>query len=183
MTVAVVIGAVSRESPWLIDCLASLDGCGWPVMVNVTVNWELTTIDWASWQYDEFVFLPESTVVLDQAVFDRCFGDYAGRSVSLAWAQGGPFRMYMGKYRSEVVRRAGVPTVRSKYEAIAYEWDWGQRYSAADGAVVNLGAPLEHTDRFVEKHGRTNMVVANEFFERFKAHWGQPCSLPCCTGG
>jgi hypothetical protein len=39
-------------------------------------------------RWDEFVFLPESTVVFDQALFERCFVDHGGYAVNLGTAQG-----------------------------------------------------------------------------------------------
>ncbi len=170
MLVAVVIGAATADSPWLADCLASLDGCRWPVVTHITADWELATIGWAAERYDEFVFLPESTVVLDQSVFDECFERWAGRSVNLGTAQGMVFRMYLGKYVSEVVREVGVPEVHGKEEAIRYEVEWCVRYAEA-APYVSLGGPLEHTEVREERHGRVNMVVSNEYLRRYKGTW------------
>lgn len=170
MRVAVTVGAVSEDSPWLADCLASLEGCRWPVVAHITRDWELATIGWAAERYDEFVFLPESTVVLDQSILDECFERWAGRSVNLGTAQGLAFRMYLGKYRGEVVRALTVPVVRGKEEAIMYEVTWCVAYAHAD-EYVSLGGPLEHTDVREERHGRTNMVVENEWLRKWKGTW------------
>jgi len=174
LNVTVVIGATGAGSPWLPDLLASLDGCRWPVAVHYTRDWELATFAWAAERYDEFVFLPQSTVVLDQRVFDRCFEDYEGYGVNLATAQRRPFAMYLGKYRSEVVRAQGVPVVADKADAVLHESQWCMEYARreeANGKLVTVGGPMEHTEVFEERHGRLNMVVQNEYLQRLKSCW------------
>ena len=175
MTVAVVIGATRGDSPWLADLLPTLDGCRWPVVVHLTRGFELATIGWAAEWFDEYVFLPESSRVLDLTVFDRCFGDHAGVSVSLGRAQGGEFRMYLGKYLAASVRALGVPSVGSKEEAVQYEGGaWCGRYREREEAArrfARVGGPMEHTNEFVERHGRVNMIVRNEHLERWKGSW------------
>jgi hypothetical protein len=170
---AVVIGAVSEDSPWLPALLDSLDGCRWPVVVNYTRDWELATIAWAARKYDEFIFLPESTVVLDQAYIDRCFTAEAGHAVNLGTAQGMKFRMYLGKYVAENVQMVGVPPVASKMQAIEQEVHWCVRYAKFEErrGLTSLGGPLEHTDVREWKHGRENMVVENEWLRKWKGTW------------
>ncbi len=177
MSVAIVIGSVSRDSPWLADCVHSLVGCHYPVHAHFTRQFELDTIGWAAKQFDEFVFLPESTVVLDQQVFDWCFEEFKGSSVNLGTAQGLRFRMYLGKYRAEPVNMMGVPEVRDKWDAVNFESSWCLAYAsleAAAGRLVDFGGPLEHTTNFVERHGRRNMVVENEYLRRFKGSYDHP---------
>ena len=174
MTQAVVIGATRGDSPWLTDLLLTLDGCRWPVVVHLTRAFELDSIGWAARWFDEYVFLPESTRVLDPSLFDRCFTDQHGMSVDLGRAQGGHFRMYLGKYLAASVQSLGVPTVANKHDAVERESEWGERYyrhEVAAGRYAVIGGTLEHTSRFEDRHGRTNMIVSNEYLERFKGSW------------
>lgn len=174
MRVAVAIGATKLGSPWLADLLDSLRDCRWPIEVNVTANWELATIGWAAERFDEFIFLPESTVVTDPSFIDRCFTEHKGAGVNLGTAQGLKFRMYLGKYRAVAVNAIGVPVVHNKAEAIGREVDWCIKYAnyeRENGRLVSLGGPLEHTDVREFRHGRTNMVVANEYLVRYKGTW------------
>ena len=176
MRVGIAIGTISLDSPWLTDLLASLEGCRWPVWINVTRDWELATIAAAARRFDEFVFLPESTVILDQGLFDRCFLDHAGKSVNLGTAQGLRLRMYLAKYRIEAINQLGVPLVRDKNEAILHEVHWCMAYAGLEaqrGNLIDVGGPLEHTDIREERHGRVNMVVSNEYLTRYKGSWGQ----------
>ena len=174
VTQAVVIGATRGDSPWLADLLTSLDGCRWPVVVHLTRAFELDTIGWAAKHFEEFVFLPESTVVLDQSFLDGCFAQHHGLSVDLGRAQGGRFRMYLGKYLAASVLAQGVPAVADKDAAVNYEGSWCEQYArreVAAGRYVAMGDPLEHSSRFEERHGRRNMVVENALLMRFKGAW------------
>lgn len=172
---AIVVGAVDATSPWLADLRASLAGCRWPVDVHVTRDWELHSIGYGALRWDEFVFLPESTIVRDLDVFERCFVEHAGRSVNLGTAQGLRFRMYLGKYRAAAVGTLGVPWVGGKGEAIQQEVTWCTAYAeaeAAAGLLADVGGPMEHTDVREDRHGRVNMVVGNEYLVRYKGTWG-----------
>jgi len=172
MTSAIVVGTTGWDSPWLHELGLSLVGVEWPVVVHVTRDWELATIGWAAGHFQEFVFLPQSTVVLDPAVFDRCFRECAGSSVDLGTAQGKRFQMYLGKYRSEAVLAGGVPVVADKRAAVAYELTWCAEYAARESRqLVSVGSPLEHTEVFEDRHGRRNMVVENEYLRRYKSCW------------
>lgn len=168
---AVVVGATPDGDAWVDDLLASLGDCPWPVEVHRTREWELATIAWAARRWDEYVFLPQSTVVLAARLFERAFTEHAEWSVSLASAQKRSFRMYLGKYRSAAVVELGVPTVPDKAAAIHQETAWCGDYATLEAGrqrLVSIGGPLDHTDRLEHRHGRLNMVVENEYLRRWK---------------
>lgn len=176
--VAIVIGRTPDlvGSLWTDDLLQSLDGCRWPIAVHQTWDFELSTIKWATRQnLAEFVFLPASTVVKDLAVFDRAFGEYAGKSVNLGGVQEGyRFRMYLGKYLTRSVLTLGVPPVTSKWGAVQQECVWCETYARQEecvGGLATVGGNLDHTDVFEDRHGRLNMVVGNEYLQRYKGTW------------
>ena len=181
MNVAVVIGRTPDDAgaAWTADLLASLDGCAWPVEVNQTWDFELATIAWAARHLDEFVFLPAATVVKDLAVFDLAFGDLAGKSVNLGGVQQGyRFRMYLGKYLASSVLELGIPTVTSKAMAVEQELRWGEDYAQQEehaGRFAELGGSFQISDATsegqVERHGRTNLVVENQYLRRYQGTW------------
>lgn len=167
---AIVIGATHPDSPWMTDLKASIPlAAPAEVWASITPKFELSSIRWASERFEEFVFLPESTLVLDPTVFDRCFGEFAGMSVDLA---NQPDTMYLAKFRSAAVH--DVPEVHDKLEAVRYEREWMGAYLAAEeaaGKLAHLGRPMLHSNVFEERHGRLNMVVENEYLRRYKGAW------------
>lgn len=174
MQQAIVIGATPDGLPWVSDLMASLKGCRWPIEVHETWDFELSTIAWAGQRYDEFVFLPQTTEVLDQRLFELCFLTHRGRSVNLGTAQEMQFRMYLGKYRADALNQIAIPRVTSKREAVHWEVVWCKGYAWAEATrdrLVSVGGPLEHSDVFEQRHGRLNMVVENEFLRRLKGTW------------
>lgn len=175
MKQGIVIGSTkSRKETWLKDLLASLIGCKYPIKVNFTDNFELTTIKWAltNTDFEEFLFLPDSTIIKDLSLFDIVFDTYKGKSVSLFNfpAVGG---MYMMKYRRDILKTMPIPEVKSKLMAVFWEGVFNVYYSGLDGNVIILFPGQVHTNIFVKKYGRENMVVGNKYITRFKGDWGQ----------
>ena len=167
MKQAIVIGTMPGREAWLNDCLASLEGCGVEVVTIQSQNFELSVIELASRLYDEFIFLPDSTEVLDHvSLVDECFGTTS--SVSLSQFPG-PYGMYLGKYVSNSLAQISFPFVRDKLDAVHYETVWTGKYVQIASTKV-LGN-LPHSDNFVERHGRLNMVCENHWLRRFKASW------------
>lgn len=172
----IVIGRTPDETgaEWTKELLASLEDCQYPIQIHETWDFELATIAWAAERFPEFVFLPASTIVKNLSVFMLCFEVYKHKSVSLG-QQGVPrFRMYLGKYLASSVKAMAPPPVTTKLEAIHQEDRWCEQYAINEDAhdrLVILGGPMNHTETFVDKHGRQNMVVENEFLRRFKGTW------------
>lgn len=176
-----MIGATPDEVGvgWTCDLLDSLTGSPYDVIVHQTWDFELSTINYVVTEpelaeVEEFIFLPQSTVVKDLDLLRICFEEHAGYSVNLANAQGFHFRMYLGKYLRDSVLELGVPEVRSKWDAVHQELTWGSAYFAQEfhaDRLVDVGGNLEHTDVFEQRHGRLNMVVENEYLRRYKGTW------------
>jgi hypothetical protein len=167
-TTGIVIGAQSG-GPWLKDLLRSLHGCGYPRSIVLTHEWELEAIKQGAELYEEFVFLPQSTIVTDNALWDIVFKDYKGTGVSLSNTPG-PFGMYIGKYKSAIVKHIGCPYIPSKEEAIRQEILWCNRYAYQEYYVPLADMP--HSEVFEERHGRLNMVTENKWLRRYKGSWG-----------
>lgn len=166
---AIVIGTSKGREGWLGDCLASLAGVDLPVTALYSEDFELSVIAWAAELYDEFIFVPDSTIFLRPGeLVEECFTHRLHLGVSLSQFPG-PFGMYLGKYVSAVVRAVGVPYVADKVAAVRYETVWTRQY-AAEAPWEPLGT-LGHTDVFEERHGRLNMVCENHWLRRYKASW------------
>lgn len=166
-----MIGAFPGDPAWLDDLMATID-TSYPVMVDKTRDFELHSIARGAQEFDEFIFLPHSTQVLDNSLWSLAFEKYAGTSVSLSQSPV-PFGYYLGKYLAKDVEKVGCPAVHNKAEAIGYESAWTATYREATGPYVALG-DLPHTDVFVERHGRRNMVVESQWLRRYKSCWDGP---------
>jgi hypothetical protein len=170
----IVIGAAPDGSGWLDDLLNSLRTT-YPVVVDRTWDFELHSIELGAKRFEEFVFLPYSTVILDNGLWPLVFEAYKGESVSLCQYPG-PFGMYLGKYLAPLVQQVGCPVVPDKLKAVNMELEWGWGYAAAtkdesgEMGYVALG-DLPHSATFVPKHGRTNMMVQNRWLRRYKGSW------------
>jgi hypothetical protein len=165
----IVVGITADGDPWVDQLIATLD-TDYPVVT--TCAWELAAITAAALTFDEFVFLPQSTEVLDNGLWEVLFEEQSGVSVSLSQFPG-PFGMYLGKYRREVLRQITLPEVTSKSEAIYWEIRWAVPYITVEPDYMALD-DLPHSEVFEERFGRTNMVCENRWLRRWKGSWGQP---------
>jgi hypothetical protein len=169
---AIVIGTMKGRDAWADQCVASLGGWhNFPHDITLSIQYsgdfELSVIGRAAEEFDEFIFLPDSTYVLDRDnLFEECFNTPLAVSLSQFPC---PFGMYLGKYISSVVKAIGVPHVPNKLAAVRYETEWTAQY-ARMMPYKELGT-LDHSDVFVKKNGRMNMVCENRWLRRYKASW------------
>lgn len=108
--------------------------------------------------FDEFIFLHSTMLVKDNSIFEKMF-EIEGH-VALT----DKFYHLMGKYVSKDM--PDIPVVHSKHESIANELSWFRKpYS-----VFYNQLPVE-SGKFEERHGRTNMILENDYLIKFKGHW------------
>jgi hypothetical protein len=117
-------------------------------------------------RFEEIAILNESMIVKDNSVWDIIFEEHRGRSVMLA----DRYLMFCGKFLRRYL--PPYPTVTNKYEDVIYgEGVWCQLYQRADPNYVPLQPLVDQYEIFEEKHGRTNMIVENDYFKKWKGHW------------
>ena len=174
MSFAIVIGSYVG-SPWLPECLASLPK-DIPVIVVCEPNYECGKIGWAHrhTNLDEFLFLPD-TVVVKRHEWIRGTREMRGSvAVNREPAEMGSF---MGKYRREVIDRAGgVPHTPDKRSAVEAEARWLRLYWASEDPEKRfvLFPDFQHgprPERIEVKHGRENAVVENDHLIKWKGTW------------
>lgn len=176
MKQGIVIGTGTGREEWLNDFMKSVEGCKYPIKVYKTDNFELDCIDKAMWltDWDEFLFLADSTVIQDLKFFDLVFKGTEGKSVSVCQEPclGG---MYMMKYRREILKQMPIPKVNTKKMAVYWEIVFNEFYCGLEGIdnIKVLFPELTHSDTIIERHGRENMVMANQYIRRYKGSWGQ----------
>ncbi len=179
----IVITTSQYTKDWLPECLASIMGGKYPILLVSNggyvpewggMNCKLVVNNWNAWEvggiargaevFDEFVHLMDTCVVKDYAMFDIMF-DHPG-SVHLCPG----FFSYLGKYRTNVLGAVGIPQISTKEEAITCEHIWNRQYLDFDPIAMQFEPELPiTTDVFVEKHGRTNMVIENPYIIKWKA--------------
>jgi hypothetical protein len=173
----IIVGSSdARRETWLSDIQKNLEGYEkYPIKYNITDRFELATIKQAlvSTDWDEFMFLPDSTIIKDFELFDLIFKKHKGKSVSLVQHPdvGG---MYLMKYKREILEKMGeIPIAQNKAMAVYWEIVFHAYYAGLDQNVVVLFPDVFHTEIFKKKHGRINMIMGNKYFEKWKGDWGQ----------
>jgi hypothetical protein len=155
---------------WLADCSASL---GRDHIAVVSYGFELAKIAWVMdhTTVDRFLFLQDSWQVKSPAFWDL-LEQFEG-SVALT-RDPYFFGCYAGVYERHVIERIGVPTVKDKADSILLEIDWHRRYVDVAGEPTVLFPELTDANatRIVERHGRENLVLENEFVVKWKGTWG-----------
>jgi hypothetical protein len=139
--------------------------------IDITNEWngfELGGIGRGYENFDEFVHLMDTCVIKDNKMFDIMF-EHKGSMYLCDY-----FFSYLGKYRKEILDLVGVPKINNKRDAIALENRWNGEYLRNDPDAKQFIQSLPiHTDKFIEKNGRTNMVLENDYIIKYKATWGK----------
>lgn len=180
----IVITTSEHTKEWLNECIDSL-GNQYPILQVANGDYKpLEQIDYSvcskqtiyathnKWNgfelggilrgketFDEFIHLMDTTIIKDTSIFNKLF-DIKGH---VFLTKGGYH--YMGKFVSDDL--PDIPKIDNKADAIALElrwlWDRARTYFEPDLPV--------HTNVFVEKHGRKNMVLENDYLIKYKATW------------
>lgn len=152
-----------KYSPWLQDCLDSLAECKYPVHICWSENGAYDTegLYYAERMgLESFILLHDSMIVKDHSIFDKV-ADIPNCKIA--------DQMFLGKF-SAPYNLPPKPT--SKGEAIDMETFW---YTPKKWETVC--PEFKDQARFEEKNGRMNMVLENQYFIKYKGHWGQHAYL------
>jgi hypothetical protein len=165
----IVIGSSLGRESWLADCSASINRNHIAV---ISFGFELSKIGWVmdNTNANRFLFLQDSWVIKDET-FWHLLDDTSG-SVALT-ADPYFFGCYAGVYERSVIEQIGVPVITTKREAIDNEIAWHQDYVKVAGEPLVLFPDLKDSNstRQVEKHGRTNLVLENDYIAKYKGTW------------
>jgi hypothetical protein len=139
----------------------------------VNYGFELNKIRWVmdNTKLDRFLFLQDSWEVKSPKFWDL-LEQFEG-SVALT-RDPYFFGCYAGVYERHIIERVGVPSVKDKAHSILLEIDWHRRYVEVGGEPTVLFPELTDANatRIVERHGRQNLVLENEFVVKWKGTWG-----------
>jgi hypothetical protein len=167
--VLVVIGSSPGREQWLADCTASITR---EHIAIVSFGFELAKIGWviSNTKADRFLFLQDSWVVKDDRFWDLL--ESTTGSVAIT-ADPYFYGCYAGVYERWVIEQIGVPVIGDKREAIRNEIDWHKSYVEVSGnpQVVFPELTDRNSTRQEEKHGRTNLVLENDYLIKYKGTW------------
>jgi len=167
--VLTVIGSSPDRQAWLADCSASIQR---EHIAVVNYGYELGKIAWVMQHTtaDRFLFLQDTWQVKSDSFWALLDGH--GGSVAL---MNHPyfFGCFAGVYERHVIEKIGVPTVTEKYQSIVLEREWHRHYVEHAGEPVVLFPDLNdrNATRVVERHGRENLVLENDYVVKWKGTW------------
>jgi len=166
----VVIASTPGREAWLSECLSSI---GREVLVlRQAGTWELGKIKWLyeNTQLDRFLFLHDSVIIKDQSFFDIMFSHDGSVSVT---DDPGVFGMYMGIYTRSDLSKVELYSPITQRDSIVAEREWTKTYAQSADKVTVVFPDLRDSlnKGFTEHHGRTNMILENNYLIKYKGTW------------
>jgi hypothetical protein len=165
----IVIGSSPEREGWLADCSASISR---EHIAVVSFGFELAKISWvmSNTKAERFLFLQDSWIVKDQGFWDL-LDDQTG-SVAIT-SDPYFYGCYAGVYDRAVIEQIGTPVITDKRDAIAKEISWHKSYVEVAGTPAVLFPDLTDSNatRQEERHGRTNLVLENQYLTKYKGTW------------
>jgi hypothetical protein len=166
----VVVVTSQRTKPALIQAMGSLLDCLYPVLIHSNHpkknQFEIGGLKLGMENFDEFLLLHDTCTVKDTKLFDIVFNEYLGRSVSIDRN----YRMFLGKYRSKVLRQMVIPTVSTKNAAIAAEQTFGLAYCEIEKPLV-LFEGYQNDFSLIEENGLVKRIYENKYLRKIQTHY------------
>lgn len=164
--IPVVVGTHPDRAAWLEDCLASIKATSSPrreIYVHKTGGYEPAAIHSGCARFDRFLFIHDSVTILH--------GDFWSTvdSSGPAWLAGWP-PMCLAIYDTASVQIHLPVHEVTKLEACHLE---GYLPSVVPMPTIWPDVTDANHLRMEERHGRLNMVLGNDLWEKHKGNWGQ----------
>jgi hypothetical protein len=129
-----------------------------------------------SHEWDELLFLHDSCEIKDYSLFDICFEQYKGKSVS--FTKSPFFIMGLGKFLREPYLKASFDTKNAYMDYKDKEFTFGTDYVkyAGEEPVVLFPDFLDNEEKdeyrvMERKFGRQNLILENKYIKKYKGHW------------
>lgn len=169
-----------KGSPFLQGCLDSIPA-DIPHVVWMGGGYEAGGLRFVQkMDVDEVFFMQDSARIKDPQ-WIRAVLAHKGHSYCVN-NESGPYSMYTGKVRLEVLRKLAIPETTTKLEAVIFEVSFGEEYARIDPGITVLWPELNldnATDG--EVFGRPVKVYENEHFLKYKSCWGGWMVGDCCA--
>jgi len=170
--IPVFVGTTSTRGEWLQQCAASFKHRLFTPIVDDATQ-ELAQIKFIheTFRHERFLFLHDSVEILDDRFFELI--DATSGSVAL-FGDPVPFGMFMGVFERKVLDSVPLWQPASKEAAARAELLWTTRYARAAEPYTILFPDVcdRKAVRVVERFGRKNLVLENEFIRKYKGTWG-----------
>jgi hypothetical protein len=164
--IPVVIGTNPERSDWLRDCLTSIkatDPRHHPITVHSQGGYEPAALRTGTNLHERFLFLQDSCTILRPE-----FWDVIDDTEGPAWLAGYP-PMHLAIHDSAQLRLLLPDHAVTKDESISMEIGWPRQlnYNTIWPDITDANhLRKEH------RHGRDNLVLGNDLFEKHKGTWG-----------
>lgn len=191
----IVVTTSHYTRDFLRDCLNSLEGCKYPILVvsnggynpntyklpegydrkpaitDMIINdwngWELGGIQRGKERFEEFVHIMDTCIVKDISLFDKLFEIEGNVALTKDHFH------YMGKYVSKLL--PNLPRVHEKSVGILMETTWLDKSKNYSEFTPDL--PV-HTDNFVTRYGQKRMRLENEYIIKDKGTFYRSAEHP-----
>jgi hypothetical protein len=159
---------VVNESRFLLPKIKYFLDANYILLENENNLWEVGAIEtiMRKTDVDEFIFMQDTMVVKNPAIFDQMFNNFPNRSVAF----GQHWWCYLGKYRRSTLEQIRMPKVLTKKQAMYQEVAFIKSYLDVEPEVPYLFPDwgLENPEnRIEEKFGRTNLVLENPYVVKY----------------
>ena len=165
----IVIGSSPDRQEWLADCSASIKR---DHIAVVNTGYELGKIRWVmeNTTADRFLFLQDSWLIKDEGFWNLLEAHSGSVAIN---SDPYYFGCYAGIYERSVIEKIGLPVTTDKQDAIRNEIDWHKAYVEIAGKPTVLFPELTDNNATgtVEKHGRINLLLENEYIAKYKGTW------------
>lgn len=167
---AIIIGSNS-STLWLENCLKTFQGYKeFPVLVVVNDDFEvgkiLHTLKYTD--LDEFFLLHDTVEIKDPSFFKLAFETEGSVSLCL---EPTTFGMFLGKYRRKILETMDIKPTLTKKDAVIAEMSFNQDYCSREPKMTVLFPEFRNSNVFVDKFGRKNMLLENEYLRKYKGTW------------
>lgn len=155
----VVVGS-HPHSPWLTECLESIRATtNREVLIHGDGGHEPAAILTGCERFDRFVFLQDSVTILNPQFWETV------EQYDIAWLSGWP-PMFLGVHTAAIANHLPGPV--DKAEAIRLE---AHLPTILDYPTIWPNITDRTALRREVKHGRDNLVLGNELWEKHKGTW------------
>jgi len=165
MNIPSLIIVTYKNSPFLPECIDSLQGCKYPIHLCINPDKDCP-YDAGAFYYAQkhgintFIVLHDSMIIKDQTLFDIAFAIEGNVSISKQ------FLMCLGKF--ELDKMPPLPPMPiTKRGAVSFEGGYMRNIIPTQTLCPDF------VDRqvYIEKFGKKRMVLENQYLIKYKTTW------------
>lgn len=167
MKKAIIIPSHPNFNEWLLNCLKTLKGCSYPIVIihNTDDNneFEMKAVKTGMEYFEDFIVLQDTIEVKNLSVFDVMF-NFEGTVFYNPYGQ-----MFINKYNTCQLKTLNLPKVNDKLSAVNAEITLHKDLLKFNPVIINKN--FVDGDKRENKMGRLNMVIEDDHFKKYKGTW------------